>query len=238
MNPSANSPDTNLILRPIVANGDGNVVAHYCIPVASNKQGGRIFGDDVLLEGSRQRALDQKTLARSTQKILRDAAGHLRSAANRGEAPRLVVPLNGMALGVRAVADAFATECRDLEKGFRDQLTFEVFNLPKGASLSQVDDIAILLYSFCRQYLARPKPGKPEFKVFANCNFSGISLNLQDKSWPVERLTPFLGDFVEGAKHNRLVTYLHGVGTGDVAEVAVQCGINYMDGKVVADPQS
>ena len=237
MDPFTESPDANLILRPDVANGGGGVVGHYCIPVASDKKGGRTVGGDVLLEGSRQRALDQKVLAKSTQKFLRDVAGRLRLAANRGEAPRLIVPLNGVALGVRAVAGVFAAECRGLEKAFRDQLVFEIFNLPKDLSPSQVDDIAVLLFSFCRQYLARPNPGTSEFKVFTNCNFSGISLNLQDKPWPVEQLTPFLRDFVQGAEYNRLETYLHGVGTRDVADVAVQCGIGYMDGTAVAEPQ-
>lgn len=125
-----------------------------------------------------------------------------------------------MGLALKEVAAEFAVECRQFEDDLKGLLVVEVFNFPMKLDIGLLDDIAVILHAFSPVYLARPNPGWTDFRVFANCNFQGVALDLRNKPWPVDKVAPYLQEFVNSARANRLPVYLHGVATSQIADAA------------------
>lgn len=221
------------VLRPIIDAASREAVACYFEPALPGRDGGVLTGDDALLDGSGGRALNQKVLAKNTSAVLGSAAMEFNSPEFKGLGLPVIVPLNAAAFVVNHVANAFTKTCRELEEVFSGHIIFEAMNFPEPLTLAAVDDLAILLFPFSDRYLARPHLGAKDFKVFANCNFYGVSLHLQDKPWPVDKVIPHLENFVAKAKANRLPAYLHGAGTGAIVDAALAAGCDFVDGAAI-----
>ena len=222
---------------PIVRDTETSSSAYYCVPILTDRDGNSLIGDDVLLLGSKERVLDQATLAKNLQSMLNSVFRFLNKRQIAGETPRLIIPLNSAALSVESVSTVFADICREIDKEFSGQMVFEIFNFKDRLTIDQLDKIGILVFPFCRHYIARPSPGLTDFKVFANTNFQGVSFDLMNKPWPVDRIKPHLEKFCNSAEMNRLAPYINGVATKEVYDLTLDLGFKYLNGSGVQQAQ-
>ena len=107
---------------------------------------------------------------------------------------------------------------------------FELFNFPDKLSLDYLDNLAITVFPFCRDYIARPRPGWTNFTIFTNCNFQGVSFHLMDKAWPAEQIKPHLQTFCSAALEGRLDAYVHGIANEVIGDATRRAGFKYMNG--------
>ncbi len=219
--------------RQVVHTVTGEVSTQYCIPGGTGRNGQLLLGDDYLLDGSDGRLLDQALMEARLTTLLKEATKKLSEnlASNPGQF--VIVPINALALEVESLTTVFGDLCRAIPEDARANLIFEVMNLPRTPQLDVIDNLAILLFPFCRFFIARPQPGCTDFTTFTNCNFQGVCFNLKNKPWPVDKIQPDLAAFKENAFACRMATYLHGCATPEIVAVANGLGFEYLDGSAV-----
>ena len=218
---------------PVVHTVAREISAEYCIPGGTGRNGQLLLGDDYLLDGSDGRLLDQGLMEARLTTLMKAAAGKLIQNLAADSGKFVIVPLNALALEVESLTKVFGELCRSIPEEARTNLIFEVMNLPRTPPLEMVDNLAILLFPFCRFFIARPQPGCTDFTVFTNCNFQGVCFNLKNKPWPVDKIRPDLAAFKESAFAGRMATYLHGCATPEIVAAANGLGIEYLDGSAV-----
>ncbi|MEO5375585.1 MAG: hypothetical protein H7840_15160 [Alphaproteobacteria bacterium] len=205
----------------------------YCRPRLTKADGSVVVDDVLLAEGMGERAVNEKTLAGNMMQTITVAATHARRLAHQDGDATLIVPINGAALTYKDIAGTFSSACRQLEADIRRMLVFEVTNVADTVRMSYLDDIAIILHLFCKAYIGRVTPKSQDFKIFATCNYAGVSLPLMDKPWPADKVGPYLSAFVTRAQKSRLSAYVHGVGSPAIAEAATTAGAHFIDGVAV-----
>ena len=219
-----------VFLRPVRKAEDDSLEAHYCVPAIRKSDGQLLVGDDIMLEGSQSKVLEAKILGANIRWVLNKTIARMRMAAARGENAKTIIPINAMALTLKEVASAFSETCRQMEPELKEHFVVEAFNFAPNMNLSFLDNVAILFYPFSPVYLARPNRGWLDFKILANCNFQGVSMDMQNKSWPVEKVQPYLTNFVLNSQAHRLPTYAHGLATPAIATAAKEANFDFLDG--------
>ena len=222
--------ELTVVPRPVVYLPEGRVQAFYAVPMKRTSDGEVLIGHDLLAQGVAGERLDHGLLAANARRILNGAALKAKDMVLTGVMAPMIVPLNALALGLTEIASEFTETCREIDDDVRANFVFEVGNFPKKLPLSLIDDLAILMYPFCRYYLARPNVGQLDLKVFANTNFQGVALDFRDKPWPIGKAKPAIEKFFASAQRQRLSTYLHGVGSKEILEAAMACPFDFADG--------
>lgn len=219
--------------RPVIDARDRATVAYYCVPYAKTQEDDLMVGDEFVEAGSMGKKLDAEVLSKNVRRLVRSISTQMMTKISLGTDAQVIVPINAEAMTLNSVASALAEECRQVEKAAMSMVTFEAVHFPKGHALSILDDLAILLYPFSDRYIGRPPSGSLDFTSFANTNFAGVTFDLKNKAWPVDKVRPFLENFTTSAKNNRLSTYLHGVGTPEIASLAEELGYDFVDGDAI-----
>ena len=205
----------------------------YCTPVFISAAGTAIFGDAVLTAGAEERILDQELLAKNVVGVVRQVAKYLHNSKLEGVDAKVILPINAEAMTVEPVASAFTNACREMLSQHNGQVVCEMMNFPAKFSIDYLDKLAILVYSFSHEYIARPNPAWTDFKIFANCNFQGVSFDLKNKAWPADKIQPHLEKFCKSANMNRLAPYLLGAATSEIQELAIDIGFKFVAGNAV-----
>ncbi|NQV56131.1 MAG: hypothetical protein HQ503_09765 [Rhodospirillales bacterium] len=238
INDNAASKGITTEFWPLVVSGAPAENLFYCVAELTNSSGKVLRGDDALIAGSTERVLDQARLTNTVTEVLVNTRKFLKSRSADGKSATAVVPINAVALSLDSFATAFAKGCRQIAKNTNGKLVFELSNLPGQISLDYLDNLSILMFPFCRHYIARPNPAWTDFSIFTNCNFQGISFHLKDKAWPTDQIQPHLEKFCRSALENRLDPYIHGVENEAILNVARRAGFKYLDGSGVHPPES
>ena len=231
----SNSATGNLSARfwPVVVSGAPAENLYYCMPEIETAEGDYKSGDEVLLAGSTERILDQARLTSTISEVLIHVGKFLTKHSASGKSITAIVPLNVVGLGLDSFANAFAENCRSIQRQSGGQLVFELFNFPEKFNLEYLDNLSITVFPFCRHYVARPSPGWTDFTIFSNCNFQGVAFDLMDKDWPADRIKPHLKTFCAAAAAGRLDAYAHGIGSEIILDAARRAGFKYLVGSGV-----
>ena len=204
------------------------------MPAYISADGSAVFGDALLTMGAENRVLDQELLAKNTVGTIKQVANFLYNAQLEGIAEEVLMPINASALSLDTVARAFTSACREHLNPYVGQVIFEMMNLPTKLSIDYLDNLGILVYLFGPNYIARPDPSRTDFTIFANTNFQGVSFDLKNKAWPVDKIQPHLEKFCQSADRNRLKPYLLGAATPEIQSAAIDLGFKFIAGNAVA----
>lgn len=205
----------------------------YLRPRLEGAQGA--IEDEALLGlGWEERQRNVKGVTRTMLAVLEAGFGTARRLIDEGASDtKVIVPLFGAAFVDKSVASAFTEACKAQPRAIHEQIVFEVTGVDDEVAMSWLDEVAIVLYLFCLSYICRVSPRSRNFSFQATCNYAGVSLDLGNKPWPVDRVGPFLAEFAVKCEAARLKAYVHGVGTAELAAAAVAAGVRYMDGAAV-----
>ncbi len=206
----------------------------YCMPAFISSNGSAIVGDALLTVGAEERVLDQELLAKNVVGVIKQVAKFLRTNELEGGEEKVIIPINAEAMSVERVARALTGACRELLNSYNGKIIFEMMNFPAKISIDYLDNLGILVYPFSSEYIARPSPSWTDFTIFANCNFQGVSFDLKNKDWPVDKIRPHLEKFCKSADRNRLTPYLLGAATSDIKGTAIDLGFKFIAGNAVS----
>ncbi|MBF0304318.1 MAG: hypothetical protein HQL41_01520 [Alphaproteobacteria bacterium] len=195
---------------------------------------GAIEDEALLGLGWEERQRNVKAVTRTMLDVVEAGFDTAYRLIEAGEAQtKVIVPLFGAAFVDKSVASAFTEACKAQPPDVHRRIVFEVTGVGDEVAMSWLDDVAIVLHLFCLSYTCRVTPRSRNFTFHATCNYSGVSLDLANKPWPVDRVGPFLVDFVAKCKIARLRAYVHGVGSAELAAAAIEAGVRFMDGSAV-----
>lgn len=220
---------------PVFDGREGKVNTLYCRPTARMPDG-RFLSDEALLaEGLAGRTVNEALLIKTMLRTLEMAAVRAALLAKTGDGRKIIVPVNGAALAIPAVATAFAEGCRTFIRDLGPNILFEATNMDDEKSMGYLDEVAILLYPFCLTYAARILPKTQNLKLYATTNYSGIALHLRDKPWPMKAVGSYFDDLVKRSEANRLKAYCHGLGSTELVDAALAAGVRFVSGPGVKD---
>jgi hypothetical protein len=217
----------------LISSEDTDPSFFYCTPAYISADGTAVFGDALLTAGAEERILDQELLAKNVVGVVQQVAKYLHNSKLDGVNAKVVLPINAEAMTVEPVASAFINACREMLSEYNGQIVCEMMNFPAKFSIDYLDNLGILVYSYSPEYIARPNPAWTDFKIFANCNFQGVSFDLKNKAWPTDKIQPHLEKFCKSANMNRLTPYLLGAATPEIQSVAVDLGFKFVAGSAV-----
>ncbi|MFA7429658.1 MAG: hypothetical protein WCZ23_05855 [Rhodospirillaceae bacterium] len=215
---------------PVLDGRESRVNTLYCRPTARLPDGTFLSDDTLLSSGMAGRTVNDALLIKMMLRTLEMAGVRAALMAKTGDTRKIIIPVNGAALAIPAVAAAFADGCRTFIRDLSQSILFEVTNMDDEKSMGYLDEVAILLYPFCLTYSARILPKTQNFKLYATTNYSGIALHLRDKPWPMKAVGSYFDDLVKRSEANRLKAYCHGLGSVELVEAALAAGVRFVSG--------
>lgn len=220
---------------PVYDNREGQFNTLYCRPRLVLTDGTTLNDDRVLMRGWEEKPRVERIVADMLPTL---TAGFSKAAklAAEGSETCVIVPVHGMALTHKEIASEFTAACKAFPRESHQRVIFEVLGMTEEQSISFLDDVAIVLYSFCLTYGARVSPKAPNFKYYATCNYTGVSLAMLDREWPADKVRGYFERFVAGAEASRLKSYVHGVGTAEIKAITSECGVRFVSGVAVEEP--
>lgn len=231
---AADQAPLTLDFQPVFDCRHGVVNTYYACPILRGPQ--RSMSDeDVLVLGTEGRSLSLGLVQRLMTGIVGGALEKAAALTAEGAGHKVVVPINGWALTHREVASTFTDLCRRYRGDVHQSVIFEITNMTNENRLSHLDDIAIILYPFCLTYTARILPKTQDLKHYAACNYTGISLYLKNKPWPMAALGTYFSDLVRRTEANRLKAYCHGLGSVELTGAAREAGVRFLSGSGVSE---
>ncbi|MEG3617222.1 hypothetical protein V5T82_02030 [Magnetovibrio sp. PR-2] len=215
----------DIIYRPVWAVDRPAVDMFYALPIMRSEDGAVIKGLN---------PLDRHPTVEATMmhqvKYLTQALQALQRSAKLGEPIRLVVRINSVALATKEAAGEVTEELRVLSDDERKQIVPEIVEFPKSLSMETMDDITIPLMAFFDTWIARPEKEHADFTPFANLNYGGVTLDLEDKPLDLKLAGKIFQLFALRASHRRLPTWLLGVPTLELAKLARIAGMQVISG--------
>lgn len=173
---------------------------------------------------------DRDDVARRNVAVLKLAFAEIAQAFQRGERARLIVPVSAEGLKSKAGANLIVAAFRELEPDIRAAVIPDLFGFAAEPMLGDVEDVIIPLLPFFESFIGQPHEATDDFTVFANCNFQGVTRDLEGMEWSVDDAMRELKEFWAVASSRRLDIYLQGVSSLGPADLAKRYNAKGMDG--------
>lgn len=222
----------NVVYRPVKLLNREALDTFRCIPAKKPtdgplKKGKRLLAhdDDVMLTAGKNAAL--------IERAFRD----LTKAFDAGHRYRLIVPVNSYSMASGEGATEIVQAVKELEPSLRGAVIAEFFEMPRSLNLDMLADMMIPLLPFFDKYLGEPLPltGDSNLTIYSNCNFFGVSLDLQDHKAEGDEAMAMMTKFWAEATKSRLKVSLQGVSDPEMVEKAQQYEIFAIDGPAIAE---
>ena len=215
----------DIVYRPIWGVESPGTDIFYALPVMRSDDGTLIKGLNPL---DRQPTVEATMLHQV--KYLNLAVDTLQRSCRLGQPCRLVLRINSVALATKEAASEVTEQLRVLDKDQRKLIIPEIVEFPKSLSLETMDDITIPLMAFFDSWIARPEKEHADFTPFANLNYGGVTLDLEDQALDLKLAGKIIQLFAQRASHRRLPTWLLGVPTMELAKLARIAGMQVISG--------
>jgi len=224
----------NVVYRPVRLLNREVIDTYRCIPV-SEKPDGSTIADKRLLVHSK----DILSTATKNAAVLSAAFAELSSAFAAGYRYRLIVPINSYSLASNEGATLIVRAMKELDESLRDAVIAEFIDLPKSLTLDMLGDMTVPILPFFDKYLAEPLPisGKDSFTMFSNCNYFGVSLNMEQFQESGEQAMGRLTEFWAEATKSRLKVVIQGITDQTTIDKAQQYEAFALDGPAIGVDQ-
>ncbi len=218
---SAKAPEgasLDIIYRPVWEVERPSVDLFYAKPIWRMENGDVVAGSMPLVR------LDtvEATAARQV-KYLNQAFDTLVMRLDHGEDFRLMVRINSVALATSEAATEVTNTFRRLNAEQRKHVVIEITDFPKNLSVDNMDDITIVVMPFFDNFVARPAQDMTDYTLFANLNYAGVCLDLDDKAIDLKLAGQLLKLFSARAQARRLPMWIFGLPTTQIANLARIC---------------
>ena len=224
----------NVVYRPVRLINREVIDTFRCM-MADKKPDGTIVADKRLLAHDK----DILTTAKKNAALLSEAFAEFSKAYDAGNRYRLIVPINSYALASNEGATLIVRAMKELDVSLRDAVIAEFVDLPKSLNLDMLGDMTVPILPFFDKYLAEPRPisSKDSFTMFANCNYFGVSLNMEASPERGERALGQLTEFWAEATKSRLKVVVQGITDQAIINKAQQYEAFALDGPAIGADQ-
>ncbi len=231
--PSVSDADFKCDFIPVIDAMTGETMAYYCRPSGPGADGAALSDEAFLASGSKEdQSLDAAPAITNMRLTLDAAFQKARELAGGGAG--LIAPINGQGLANETMANIFTSVCQENGKDAVGDIVFEVTNASDQATMDFLDELAVVMFPFCKAYTARVPLDVPDVKVYCTCNYAGVAIDLENKPWTGEEVGDRLAALVQMAEGANLKAHVHGIGTEEVLSIAQAAGAHLIDGDAVS----
>lgn len=222
----------SVVYRPVRLLNREQLDTFRCLPAHE--------GDDGVVRGKKSLLThDGDVLGTATKNanVLRDAFNQLSKAFATGQRYRMIVPINSYSMASGEGATLIVQAMKELDESIRPAVIAEFIDLPRSINLDMLADMMIPVLPFLDKYIAEPRPlGKDDnFTMFSNCNFFGVSLDMEAAKTGGDEAIALLTKFWAEATNSRLKVVLEGVREQAVTDKAQQYEVFAIDGPAIAE---
>jgi len=217
-----------IIYRPARILNREKIDTFRCMPVTESANGGIITGKPALQHGR-----DIMLTAKENAAVLTQAFQDLSLAFDGGERIRMIVPINSYALASSDTSSLMIQAFKELDPAIRKEVILDVFDFPNPLTLDILDDITIRLMPFFDKLMAEPASDMDDFTIFANCNYFGVSLDLEARDVMGEAAIGVMTRFWGEATKRRLKVVVQGISEPELSEKADRYEVFLQDGPCI-----
>ena len=224
----------NIVYRPVRLINREVLDTFRSIPVSEKPDGTRIVDKRLLTHDK-----DILATAGRNAEILSAAFNDLTKAFAAGNRFRLIVPINSYSLASGECATLIVRAMKELDESLRDAVIAEFVDLPKSLNLDMLGDLTVPVLPFFDKYLAEPRPisSTDSFTMYSNCNYFGVSLNLEAFEETGDQALALLTEFWAEATKSRLKVVIEGISDQALIDKAQQYEVFALDGPIIAPDQ-
>ena len=205
----------DIVYRPVWEVERPQTDLFYAKPVLRLENGDEVAGAKPL---ARRQTVE--STAKRQVKYLTQAFEAFLLRHERGDDFRLMVRVNTVAVATSEAASMVTDTFRMLDKDQRKKVVVEITDFPETLSVINMDDITIPFMPFFDHMVARPNPDMTDYTLFANLNYAGVSLDLDDKPMDLKLAGKIFRVFAERAQFRRLPMWIFGLSGLETAKVA------------------
>ena len=166
----------DVTFRPVRLANREVIDTFRCIPVTEKPDGTRIADKSLLVHDK-----DVMGTANKNAEVLSKAFHALQKAFDAGNRYRLIIPINSYSLASDESATLIVKAMKELDSSLCGAVIAEFVDLLGSLTLDILGDMTVPILPFLDKYLAEPRPisNKDDFTMYSNCNYFGVSLNLE-----------------------------------------------------------
>lgn len=222
----------NVVYRPVKLLNRESLDIFRCVPTQKRadeplKTGKRLLAheDDILATASKNAAL--------IERAFRD----LTRAFDAGHRYRIIVPINSYSMASGEGATEIVQAVKELDSSLRGAVITEFFDMPRSLNLDMLADMMIPLLPFFDKFLGEPRPllSDDNLTIYSNCNFFGVSLDLEGSEAAGDEAMAQMTKFWAEATKSRLKVSLQGIRDPAIVDKATQYEIFAIDGPAIAE---
>jgi hypothetical protein len=224
----------NVIYRPVRLINREVIDTFRCIPVREKTDEKKVADKRLLVHEK-----DILSTATKNAALLSAAFTELSKAFAAGNRYRLIVPINSYSLVSDAGATLIVRAMKELDPSLCSAVIAEFIDLPKSLNLDMLGDLTVPIIPFFDKYLAEPLPisGNDSFTIFSNCNYFGVSLNMEVSQASGQQAIGLLTEFWAEATKSRLKVVVQGVSDQAIVDKAQQYEVFALDGPAIGPDQ-
>lgn len=199
-----------------------------CIPVIKGDDGSITTGKPAL-----RHVRDPMVTAKENAVFVNRAFKDMSLAVSQGHKIRMIVPINSYSLATTESSSLMVQAFKELAPDIRQEVILEIFDFPNPLTLDILDDITIRVMPFFDKLMAEPGSEMDDFLPFANCNYFGVSLDLEARGLVGEQAIDVMTKFWGEATVRRLKTSVQGVQEAEISEKADRYEVFLQDGPFI-----
>ncbi len=222
----------NVVYRPVKLINREALDTFRCLPVGE-KQDGTSFADKRLLGHDK----DIVSTATKNAAVLSAAFHELTKAFAAGNRCRMIIPINSYSLASNEGATLIVQAMKELDSSLYAAVITEFFDMPKSLNLDMLGDMTVPILPFFDKYLAEPRPitNKDDFTIYSNCNYFGVSLNMEAYREGGDAAVSLLTEFWAEATKSRLKVVIQGIKDQAIIDKAQQYEVFALDGPLIGE---
>jgi len=222
----------DVTFRPIRLVNREVIDTFRCIPVTEKSDGTRTADKRLLLHDK-----DVMGTTVKNAEVLSKAFQALQKAFDAGNRYRMIVPINSYSLATNESTTLIVRAIKELDSSVRGAVIAEFVDFPASLTLDMLGDMTVPVLPFFDKYMAEPPPisNKDGFTMYANCNYFGVSLNMDTCGDGEDAATGLLTKFWAEATKNRLKVVIQGVKDPEIVAKIEQYEIFAFDGPILGE---
>ena len=232
--------DTNIketvigaLFQPVSLQGQASINTFRVVPSQTTADGTIRLGHKII-----PYAGDLVKTAKINAAVLDVAFSELARAAGDGKQLRLIIPVNSYSVVGNEGATLMVTAIKKLPKELRPNIIVELFDFPENVTMNVVEDNIVPLFPFFEYFIALPSREMDDFTIFANCNFMGVSFNLDADDQADELTQKKITKFWAAGTKRRLKLFFEGINDPTVKETAERYEAMGIDGPIISEAVS
>ncbi|MBY0510910.1 MAG: hypothetical protein K2P94_12280 [Rhodospirillaceae bacterium] len=148
----------------------------------------------------------------------------------------LIVPVHFSTVDRLRYMGALLEAGSNIPDDAKNLMVFELMDLPPDMSRFRLREPVNYLRTRVRALIARAGFGQTEFDLYKEFNFHGVSVNLNDYSFPEARILKNFDTFAALAEKHKLQSFVNGISRTSMAVGAMASGFTYIEGAAISEP--